>query len=291
MKQKKEPIIKLINVNYSYSVENEPDDHNYLYHNKENKNDFSQSGEEIIHVFNNLTINIFPGITTLVGENGSGKTTFLLLAAARLYPDNGDVILLNKNTKMIRDEQEKNQLASFIYQNMEFESQESIVYLLNYVYENGYLNNKDENMIEELCRVFELKPIINRKLQDISKGELQRTILAMSLLYGSKIIIMDEPFFAMEQEQKYKAMQYIVNFARSRNVSVLYSVHELDISKKYSDYTVLFYKNKQIRCDLSKKLLVRQKLESAYGVPYGMLYQKEMLHRKQLMEEVDILKS
>ena len=47
-----------------------------------------------------------------------------------------------------------------------------------------------------------LEKCLSRKTMEVSKGELQRTILAFSLLYGSRILIMDEPIFALEAYQK-----------------------------------------------------------------------------------------
>jgi len=235
-------------------------------------------------VFNDLSIDLPRGITTLVGQNGTGKSTLLLLAAGILLPAEGTVHLRGIDTRELRDEQERQRHVSFIYQNMEFETEENIGDLLEYVYENGFHETKDPDLITELADVCELKKLLGKKTQEVSKGELQRTIIAFSLLYGSKILMFDEPIFALEDYQKHRLMKYLVEYAKSRNLSLYYSVHELDISEKYSDYLLLFHKNGRIELGATSRLFNRGNIEEAFEVPYVMLKRKEAIYREYLRD-------
>jgi iron complex transport system ATP-binding protein len=235
-------------------------------------------------VFNDLSIDLPRGITTLVGQNGTGKSTLLLLAAGILLPVEGTVHLGGIDTRNLREEQERQRHVSFVYQNMEFETEESIGNLLEYVHENGFHETKDPALIAELIEVCELKRVLGKKTQEVSKGELQRTIIAFSLLYGSKILMMDEPIFALEEYQKHRIMKYLVEYASSRDLSLYYSVHELDISEKYSDYLLLFHKNSRIELGPTSELFNRTNIEEAYEVPYVMLKRKEAIYREALRD-------
>jgi iron complex transport system ATP-binding protein len=235
-------------------------------------------------VFNDLSIDLPRGITTLVGQNGTGKSTLLLLAAGILLPVEGTILLRGIDTRNLREEQERQRHVSFVYQNMEFETEESIGDLLEYVHENGFHEAKDPGLITELVEVCELKKILGKKTQEVSKGELQRTIIAFSLLYGSRVIMMDEPIFALEDYQKHRIMKYLVEYASSRDLSLFYSVHELDISEKYSDYLLLFHKNGRIELGPTVELYNRTNIEEAYEVPYVMLKRKEAIYREALRD-------
>jgi ABC-type cobalamin/Fe3+-siderophores transport system ATPase subunit len=235
-------------------------------------------------VFNDITLDLPGGITTLVGQNGTGKSTLLLLAAGVLLPSEGTVLLKGIDTRELREEQERQRYVSFVYQNMEFETEESIGDLLEYVHENGFHESKDPGLIQELIEVCELERVRTKKTQEVSKGELQRTIIAFSLLYGSKIIMMDEPIFALEDYQKHRIMQYLIDYARSRDLSLFYSVHELDISEKYSDYLLLFHKKGRIELGQREVLFNRTNIEQAYEVPYVMLKRKEAIYREALRD-------
>jgi iron complex transport system ATP-binding protein len=235
-------------------------------------------------VFHDLSIDLPVGITTLVGQNGTGKSTLLLLAAGILLPVEGTVYLRGIDTRDLREEHERQRHVSFVYQNMEFETEENIGDLLDYVHKNGFHENKDPDLITELVEVCELKKVLGKKTQEVSKGELQRTIIAFSLLYGSKIIMMDEPIFALEEYQKHRIMKYLVEYASFRNLSLYYSVHELDISEKYSDYLLLFHKNGRIELGPTRELFNRRNIEEAYEVPYIMLKRKEAIYREALRD-------
>jgi iron complex transport system ATP-binding protein len=233
-------------------------------------------------VFDRFSLSLPKGVISLVGQNGTGKSTFLLLAGAVLLPQKGRVVILGTDSRKLRNEQERHQYVSFIYQNMEFETEEPIGNLLSFVFHNGFNEGKDEAIISELIDVFELTHVLNKKTQEVSKGELQRTILAFSLLYGSQIIMMDEPIFAVEPYQKIRAMDFITSYAKKEGMSVYYSVHELDITEKYSDYMLLFFKSGTLKFGPTKELFSKKNLEEAYEAPYDMLKKKEALFRKYL---------
>ncbi len=235
-------------------------------------------------VFADLSLELPHGMTSFVGQNGTGKSTLLLLSGGRILPDRGEVVLEGENTRELQDETEKNRYASFIYQNMEFETDEPIGNLLEYVYENGFYEKKDTQFKKKVIEVMELGDALDKKTQELSKGQLQRTIIAFSLLYGSKTIMMDEPIFALEDYQKQAVMSFLVDHARELGISIFYSAHELEITKKYSENIVLFYKDGSIKIGKTKDLFQPDILEKVYEIPYHMLKLKESVYRKDLAD-------
>ena len=235
-------------------------------------------------VFSDLSIGLPRGITTLVGQNGTGKSTLLRLAAGVLLPVQGSVLLRGIDTRALRGDQERYRHVSLVEQNIEFETEESIGDLLADVHENGFHETKDPGLVSELVEVCELNKVLSRKTQEVSKGELQRTIIAFSLLYGSKILMFDEPIFALEDYQKHRIMKYLIEYAKSRDLSLYYSVHELDISEKYSDYLLLFHKNGRFELGATSQLFNRGNIEEAFEVPYVMLKRKEAIYREYLRD-------
>ena len=230
---------------------------------------------------------------SLVGQNGCGKTTFLMLASGRLAPDSGSVTLLQKNPALL-DGESKNLLASVIYQNMEFESDQSVSELLAQVYQNGALKghaagvlDSTKDLLAEAIDVFELESVLNHALTHLSKGEIQRVILGFSILYGSASIFMDEPMFAMEDKQKESSLSYLKTFVKKTGTTIYCSMHELDLTKKYADQVLLFYPNRDMSFGTPAEVLTDEDLEKAYKVPAAMLKQKETLTRDQLKAIAD----
>lgn len=252
--------------------------------------DLDKAGNPIINkpVFEHFTGTIPSSFTSLVGPNGCGKTTFMLLASGRLIPQNGNVKLFDQNIGAL-GEQQKNLVASVIYQNMEFETQQPANELLSYVYKNGNFRGnakgiEDRDLLAEVTEVFELGNILSRPLQKLSKGEIQRTLLAFSLLYGSMSIFMDEPLFAMEFKQKENSLNYLKKFSNETGTPMYISIHELELSKKYADNVLLFYPNRDMTFGSPEEVLTKDDLEKAYGVPYGMLKDQEEMNRQTFSE-------
>ena len=135
-------------------------------------------------VFEDLSLELPEGIVSLIGQNGTGKSTFLLLASGAAIPDEGTVTIDGIDTRELRDESERQRYTSFIFQNMEFETEETIGDLLPFVYANGFHADRTAEFTDELVKVFELENCLTKKTQEVSKGELQRAILTFSLLYG-----------------------------------------------------------------------------------------------------------
>jgi ABC-type cobalamin/Fe3+-siderophores transport system ATPase subunit len=242
---------------------------------------YPESGQ---FVFSNLSLELPRGVVTFVGQNGTGKSTLLLLASGILLPVEGRVAIQGVDTRELREEPKRQRYVSFVYQNMEFETEEPVGALLEYVHEHGYHERKDPALRAALIEVCELQKLLGKRTQELSKGELQRAIVAFSLLYGSRILMMDEPIFALEERQKNRVMQFLSEHVRRESMSLYYSVHELEISRKYSDYLLLFYKSGPPRLGPTETLFSREEIEKAYQVPYIMLKRKEALIREGLMK-------
>lgn len=235
-------------------------------------------------IFSGLDLQLPAGIVSLVGQNGTGKSTLLLLASGRLLPTEGRVLIRGQDTRELTDEPERQKLVSFIYQNMEFETEEPIGTLLRFVKDRGSLRGQPPALIEGLAEVFELAPILQRRMQEVSKGELQRAILAFSLLYGSPLLAMDEPIFALEERQKKTVMAHLAGLARAGTLSIYYSAHELDLSREFSDHIVLFSKNAPPRIGPTSQIFTREVIENAYEVPFHLLKRREELYRSYLVK-------
>ena len=245
-------------------------------------------------IFQNFTAVLPGGFVSLVGPNASGKSTFMLLAAGRLLPQQGTVYLLGRNTLELTGE-ERSQLASFIYQNMEFDTEDTVAQLVQQVYTNGCfqgscqpvaLESTDhKDLLEQVKWVLELDGLGEKPLSTLSKGQMQRVILGFSLLYGSKSIFMDEPLFAVENKQKHRILDYIRKYCEDFGITVYISMHELELSRMYPHKVLLFYPNRDMDFGTPQEVLVPDALEKAYGVPAAMLKDAESLTRRSLQEQ------
>lgn len=247
-----------------------------------------QNSESLI--FQNFNATFPSCFMSLVGPNGSGKSTFILLASGRIKPQHGTILLFNQNPHNLTKDK-KNELASIIYQNMEFETTATTYELFETIYANGnHVKNRvsqnfEQGIFAELQSTFQLKNLFNRPLQKLSKGEMQRCIIAFSLLYGSKTIFMDEPFFAMEENQKRACLEYLRNYSTQYKTPICVAMHELSLTKKYFTNTLLFYPNRDMDFGSPEEVLTPESLEKAYKIPFAMLKDHEKIIQTQLREQ------
>jgi iron complex transport system ATP-binding protein len=77
-------------------------------------------------------------------------------------------------------------------------------------------------------------------------------------------------------------MQFMTEFAQQEQMSLYYSVHELELSQRYSDYALLFQEEGAPLYGPTSEILTRERLEQVYGVPLIFLKQKQLLYRDTL---------
>lgn len=240
-------------------------------------------------VFSNLSLELSGGFTFLVGPNGIGKSTLLLLAAARVFPQHGTVRIGNRDTKDFVNagfepelEMQRNELVSFVYQNMEFETEEPIGDLLTMVAQNGTDPDAAATVMDEVVTAASLPDRLHVRMHELSKGEMQRAIVAMSVLYGSPVVMMDEPVFAVEPARAERLFEWLGARCRNNGIDIYTSVHDVKMAQAHATSVVLMHTDGTIEVGDPEELLARDRLETAFRAPYDTLYQRQNLYRELL---------
>jgi ABC-type multidrug transport system ATPase subunit len=241
------------------------------------------SGEAI---FSDLSLELPGGLAFLVGPNGIGKSTLMLLAGGRVFPQAGSVRIRGVDSLTFADapfepalEAERNRLVSFVYQNMEFETEEPIGDLFDMVAEGAVDPRRAAAARSGLIAAADLTDRLGARMQELSKGEMQRAIVVMSLLWGSPIVMMDEPLFAVEPRRAEALLEAVRDHCAAAGVSVYTSVHDVELARRFADTVVLFDTDRSIAVGTSDELLSRERLEGAFRAPWDTLYERQHLYR------------
>ncbi len=88
--------------------------------------------------------------------------------------------------------------------------------------------------LEELIDSLELRPLLAKHAQDVSRGQLQRAALAMCLASGAKLLLLDEPTKGLDEAAK-RALAGIVRQACEQGYGVLMVTHDLEFVASYAD--------------------------------------------------------
>jgi zinc/manganese transport system ATP-binding protein len=90
------------------------------------------------------------------------------------------------------------------------------------------LGRADRKMIDDSLAAVGARDLAERPLADMSGGERQRLLLAQALLGEPKLLLLDEPLISLDQRYQETIIELVGRFARERNITVLFSAHELN---------------------------------------------------------------
>lgn len=175
-----------------------------------------------------------PGEKLLItGENGSGKTTLLKILLGLNQEFEGFVEWTDKEGNLVTEGEEIKQIAYIAQNPFVFEGS---------VKENILLDMAEEERYSEIKKTVGLKiedekRIENRK-RNISGGEMQKIELARAIYSGRGVLILDEPYSALDQETLLETERYLLNDP-DRTVIVVSHAEREETRKLYSRHLVL----------------------------------------------------
>ena len=178
-----------------------------------------------------LKFNIEKEVLAIQGASGSGKTTILniiagLVKADRAEISNGDTILESTEKNIYLPSRKRN--LGYMFQNYGLFPHLSVE-------KNIKFAMKDRDLYENLLDVLGLRDLLKRYPSDISGGEKQRVALLRTLVTKPKVLLMDEPFSALDAELKEKLYPSFSELIKSLNIPVLIITHDNDEANFLAD--------------------------------------------------------
>lgn len=211
-----------------------------------------------------LNLDIQEGeIFGMLGPNGSGKTTTILMLLGLTEPTHGkvEILGLDPSRKPLSVKAQVGYLPDQIgfYDNLTAE--ENLIYIAKL---NGLSRPEANQRINESLDRMGLKDAANKKVKTYSRGMRQRLGVAEQLIKKPKIIIMDEPTLGLDPEAAHRFLNLISEF-KNQGITILLSSHLLQQVQETCDRVGLFYHG-QIKLEGTIPELSRQVMEGGYKV-------------------------
>ncbi|WP_028981705.1 ABC transporter ATP-binding protein [Sporocytophaga myxococcoides] len=183
--------------------------------------------------------------TSIVGKSGAGKTTILRMLAGLVKPDKGSIhsgedIWFDSNTRKNKVPQERS--IGFVFQDFALFPNMSVLENLKCVQ-----SEKDEEQIKELLSLTGLTALSGFRPDALSGGQKQRLALARALVRKPKLLILDEPFSAIDQETRIRLQQEILKIHKAYNLTTILVSHDLTEVLRLSDYVIEIGNGKIVR--------------------------------------------
>ena len=107
--------------------------------------------------------------------------------------------------------------------------------------------------------------LAERKLHQLSGGELQRVIIARAICQQPEIILLDEPTTALDLAHQLKIMDLMEKFRRDHGTTVIMVSHDLNLAAMYGDRLLLLKAGKVVKTGNPGTVLDKEILEESYG--------------------------
>jgi ABC-type cobalamin/Fe3+-siderophores transport system ATPase subunit len=178
-------------------------------------------------VFSGVSVSIDPkGITALIGLNGSGKSSLLRLLMGLERISTGEITIDGKYITQLRPDERSTYFSLLDSSTRPVFSidVDDLIKLGGRRHENA----QRSKLFKEVVEGFELGNLLNRNALTLSSGEMQRTLLAHTLMGTAPITLLDEPFTHLDWAHQERSVQFLKNWSRSKNLGFLITLHELN---------------------------------------------------------------
>ena len=178
-------------------------------------------------------------IVTLIGPNGAGKSTLLKSLSRQLEPIEGSVYLDDKKLSEMSGSDLSKKVAILFTDRIKGEMMNcyDVVATGRYPYTGyfGVLSSKDKEIVENTMKLVKVEELREKDFKKISDGQRQRIMLARALCQEPEIVLLDEPTSFLDIRHKLEFLSILEKMKEDKKLTVIMSVHELDIAQKISD--------------------------------------------------------
>jgi ABC-2 type transport system ATP-binding protein len=189
---------------------------------------------------------------SLIGPNGSGKTTIIKNILGLLKPSSGDILI---NGKSIKDSPiEAKAQMSYIPDEPKIWNHitgEEFLYFSGALY--GMKKDDISKKIPELLNHFDLKGIEKKYFENYSRGNKQKFTILAALLHNPKLILVDEPIVGLDPESAETALNLLYKFSKNGG-TVFMTTHTLAVAQKYSSKIGILHEGQLITTDTLENL-------------------------------------
>ena len=230
---------------------------------------FSYDSHEVL---NDVTLDIEPcKVTCVIGPNGAGKTTLLKVIASILKPTKGTVYLDFKDLRLYNPK-EIARVIAYSEPNISKSIPVKVLDLIitaRYPFQGNtqfFEGPNDLRIVDEVCRELNITYLLNKRLDQVSSGELQRVLIATALVKNPKVLLLDEPSAFLDIRYRFEVLRYVKEVTTKYGLTTVVALHDLQLASMFCDEVVLMDRGRIVRYGTVNEVLTSDVIKDVYGV-------------------------
>jgi len=225
-------------------------------------------------IIRDICIDIGKGeIVTLIGPNGAGKSTILKSITRQLSLIGGKVWFAEKDLHKMTSKDVSTKMAVVLTERLKAELMTcyDIVASGRYPYTGklGLLTEEDERMVDEAMAAVNATEFGPKDFNAISDGQKQRVLLARAICQDPEIIVLDEPTSFLDVRYKLELLSILRNMAKKKDITVIMSLHEIDLAEKISDKIICVKGDRIYRYGQPEEIFDEAMIRELYSIDNG----------------------
>jgi tungstate transport system ATP-binding protein len=190
-----------------------------------------RNGRDALHID---ALDIQRGETlTVVGPNGAGKSTLLLALARLLEPSQGEIIYHGTPLRQL-DELEYRRKISVVFQSpllMDMTVEQNVALGLKF---RGMPREEMREQAQQWMKQLGVETLSSRRAGQLSGGEAQRVSLARAFVLEPELLLLDEPFSALDPPTRSKLLEDLAALLKEHQRTAVFVTHNLNEAAKLS---------------------------------------------------------
>ncbi len=222
-------------------------------------------------ILENISLQIGAGdFTGVLGPNASGKTSLIRSTGGLLRPTSGTIRLDGKNLYSMRRKEIAKTIA-VVPQTSHFDSGFSVfdAVLMGRTPHLGWLQNEDQEDLEiaaKMMRLLEINELADRRLGELSGGEMQKVLIARALTQQPRMLLLDEPTTHLDISSKIAAMKLIKELCLEEDLAVMAVFHDLNLAARYCDSAILLRSGRPVASGPVDQVIRNETIRKTFGV-------------------------
>lgn len=209
-------------------------------------------------------------ILCLLGPNGAGKTTILRTLSGLLSSVKGKVYIKGNELSNIDNKDLAKDLSVVLTKKFDggLMTAFEVASMGRYPHTDffGKLTETDIKKTIEALETVNAANLTHRYFDELSDGEKQKILIARALVQEPEIIILDEPTSHLDIKHRLELVDILKRLSKEKGISVILSLHEIDIALKSCDKVVLINKNKVIAYGTPEEVVNEDIIKELYTI-------------------------